>query len=103
MHIKKGDIVKVIAGRDKNQIGTIINIFPKTSKLIVKGVNSKSKHIKPKKEGEKGKIEQHEFPIHSSNVMLYDNDTATISRFRYVLNNDGKKTRKLIKNNKFLD
>ncbi|EGJ28576.1 ribosomal protein L24, bacterial/organelle [Moorena producens 3L] len=73
MHVKKGDTVQVIAGRDKGKIGEILRTLPKISKVVVKGVNVKTKHVKPQQEGEKGQIATFEAPIHSSNVMLYSN------------------------------
>ena len=62
MHVKKGDTVQVITGRDKGKVGEIIAIFPKKSTVIVEGVNRKTKHIKPTQEGESGRIETSEFP-----------------------------------------
>nr|YP_009420334.1 ribosomal protein L24 [Cryptomonas curvata]ASO75822.1 ribosomal protein L24 [Cryptomonas curvata] len=71
MHVKKGDTVKVISGKDKGKIGEIIKILGAKQQVIVKDINVKKKHVKPKKEGEVGRISQFEAPIHSSNVMLY--------------------------------
>lgn len=56
MHVKKGDIVQVIAGSDKAKVGEVLAVFPKTSQVIVKGVNLKTKHVKPRAEGESGKL-----------------------------------------------
>nr|WDA98994.1 ribosomal protein L24 [Sciadococcus taiwanensis] len=103
MHVKKGDIVKVIAGKDKDKIGPIIQILMPKSQVVVKGVNIKTKHLKPQKEGEVGKIKQVEFPIHSSNVMIYSSSAEIASRVRYVINDKGEKVRQLIKNNEFID
>ncbi|NER07747.1 MAG: 50S ribosomal protein L24, partial [Okeania sp. SIO3C4] len=71
MHVKKGDTVQIIAGKDKGKVGEIIQVLPKVSKVVVKDVNVKTKHVKPQQEGESGKIVNIEAPIHSSNVMLY--------------------------------
>lgn len=71
MHVKKGDTVQVITGKDKAKVGEILQVLPKTSQVIVKGVNVKTKHVKPQREGESGQIITLEAPIHSSNVMLY--------------------------------
>lgn len=70
LHVKVGDTVRIISGFSKNQIGEIIRIDQKTGKLIVKGVNFKFKHIKPRTEKEIGEIKQVEAPIHHSNVKL---------------------------------
>jgi len=68
--VKVGDIVRIIAGFNKNEIGEIIKINKKTGKVLVKGINFKFKHIKPNTENEIGEIKQFEAPIHHSNVKL---------------------------------
>ena len=70
IHVKIGDIVRIISGSNKNEIGEIIKINKKTGKVLVKGVNFKFKHIKPNTENEIGEIKQFEAPIHHSNVKL---------------------------------
>jgi len=68
MRIKKGDKVIVITGKDKGKSGVILKAFPKTSQVLVEGVNKKKLHKKPKKSNEKGKIIEQAAPIHVSNV-----------------------------------
>lgn len=70
MHVKTGDIVRIISGFHKNEIGEVIKINRNTGKLILKGINFKFKHIKPTNENEIGEIKQFEAPIHHSNVKL---------------------------------
>lgn len=70
IHVKVGDEVKIISGSYKNSIGEIKNINKKNGKLIVKGINFKFKHIKPRTENDVGEIKQFEAPIHHSNVKL---------------------------------
>lgn len=70
IHVKIGDTITVISGFHKNEIGEVTNINKKTGKIIVKGVNFKFKHIKPRTENEVGEIKQLEAPIHHSNVKL---------------------------------
>ena len=70
MHVKVGDNVTIISGFDKNKSGEVVKIYNNTGKIIVKGINFKFKHIKPKKENEAGEIKQIEAPIHHSNVKL---------------------------------
>jgi len=103
MHVKTGDTVQVIAGNDKGKVGEIVRAFPKLSKVIVRGVNVKTKHIKPRQEGESGRIETLEFPIHSSNVMLYSEKQKVASRICYTFTEDGRKVRKLIKTGEIID
>jgi large subunit ribosomal protein L24 len=66
MHVKKGDVVQVIAGSDKGKVGEILRALPQESTVVVKGVNIRTKHTKPQQEGESGQILTYEAPIHSS-------------------------------------
>ena len=68
MKIKKGDTVEVLSGNDKGKTGEVLEINPKASTVIVKGVNIRKKHVKPKKQGEEGGIIPLECSIHSSKV-----------------------------------
>jgi large subunit ribosomal protein L24 len=92
-HIKQGDTVKILSGKDKGKIGEIVKINKTTNQVIVKEINIKRKHIKPTREGDVGKISQFEGPIHSSNVMLYNKEENIASRVTYKTNEDGKKVR----------
>jgi large subunit ribosomal protein L24 len=103
MHVKKGDTVQVISGRDKGKVGEILQTLPKLSKVVVKGVNVRTKHVKPQQEGEKGQIATFEAPIHSSNVMLYSSKQKVASRVCYTINKDGRKVRMLKKTGEILD
>jgi large subunit ribosomal protein L24 len=97
IHVKKGDTVKIISGRDKGKVGEILKILSPTSQVIVKDINIKKKHIKPKKEGEVGRISQFEAPIHSSKVMLYSIEKKVASRISIQTNLNGTKVRILKK------
>lgn len=68
LHIKKGDTVRVITGKDKGKTGEVLRVFPAQQRVLVDGVNVYTKHIKPKKEGEKGQVVQIPRSIHVSNV-----------------------------------
>lgn len=103
MHVKKGDTVQVIAGRDKAKVGEILDVFPKTSKVLVKGVNVKTKHVKPQQEGESGQIVTQEAPISSSKVMLYSTKQNIASRICYTYTEDGRKVRMLKKTGEIID
>jgi large subunit ribosomal protein L24 len=70
LHVKIGDIVRVISGFHKNETGEIIKINQNTGKVIVKGINFKFKHVKPNTDNEIGEIKQFEAPIHHSNLKL---------------------------------
>jgi large subunit ribosomal protein L24 len=103
MHVKKGDTVQIVAGSDKGKVGEILQTFPKTSKVLVKGVNIRTKHVKPQQEGESGQIVTSEAPIHSSNVMLYSSKQKIVSRVCYTFNADGRKVRMLKKTGEIID
>ena len=69
MHIKKGDTVVVLSGKDKGKKGKVLAVFPKTSKAIVEGVNVATKHQKPRRQGEEGGIIKQEIAINACKLM----------------------------------
>jgi large subunit ribosomal protein L24 len=97
LYIKKGDTIKVISGKDKGKIGEVTQILRHSNQVIIKDINVKKKHIKPKKEGEVGRISQFEAPIHASNVMLYNLEKKVASRISMQLDANGTKIRVLKK------
>lgn len=103
MHVKKGDTVQIISGRDKGKVGEILQVIPKKSQVVVKGVNIRTKHVKPQQEGESGQIVTQEAPIHSSNVMLYSEKQKVASRISYTFTEDGRKVRILKKTGEIID
>jgi len=70
MKIKKGDQVKSILGKDRGKTGKVLRVFPETKKVLVEGLNIVKKHIRPRKEGEKGQRLELPGKINSSNLML---------------------------------
>ena len=82
MKIKKGDTVKVIAGRDKDKEGKVIAVNKKEGTLLVEGVNMITKHAKPSMTNQQGGIIQQEGPIDASNVMYLHKGTATRVGFK---------------------
>lgn len=70
-HVKIGEKVKIISGKEKGKIGLVKKIIKQNNKLIIEGINIGIKHIKPSRPGQNGEIKRIEFPIHSSNVSLY--------------------------------
>ena len=82
MKIKKGDMVKVIAGKDKNKEGKVIAVNRKDNTLLVEGINMITKHTKPSMANQQGGIVHQEGPIHASNVMLMHEGKATRVGFR---------------------
>ena len=90
MKIKKGDTVKVIAGKDNNAEGKVLSVDVKNNKVLVEGVNMITKHAKPSQANPNGGIVQKEAPIDISNVMLVVKGKATRVGFKVE---DGKKVR----------
>ncbi|MBO4900552.1 MAG: 50S ribosomal protein L24 [Lachnospiraceae bacterium] len=88
--IKKGDTVKVIAGKDKDREGKVIAVDPAKGKVIVEGINMITKHEKPSAANASGGIVQKEAPLDISNVMYMHKGKATRVGFDFK---DGKKVR----------
>ena len=82
MKIKKGDLVKVIAGKDKDKEGKVIAVNKSKNTLLVEGVNMITKHTKPSMNNQNGGIIQQEGPIDISNVMYIHKGTATRVGFK---------------------
>ena len=82
MKIKKGDLVKVIAGKDKDKEGKVIAVNTKNNTLLVEGVNMVTKHAKPSMANQQGGIVHQEGPIDVSNVMLMHEGKATRVGFK---------------------
>lgn len=82
LKIKKGDMVKVIAGKDKDKEGKVIAVNQKDSRVIVEGVNMITKHTKPSASNANGGIIHQEAPIHVSNVMYLHKGKATRVGFK---------------------
>ncbi|HHT24003.1 MAG TPA: 50S ribosomal protein L24 [Clostridiaceae bacterium] len=75
LHVKLDDTVYILNGKDAGKTGKVLAVFPKTSQIIVEGVNMQTKHKKARTHLEVGGIIQQEGKIHSSNVMLVCPDT----------------------------
>ncbi len=88
LKIKKGDTVKVIAGKDKDKEGKVLSVDTKNAKVLVEGVNIVSKHAKPSAANQKGGIIQKEAPIDISNVMYLHKGKAT--RIGFKMDGDKK-------------
>ena len=82
MKIKKGETVKVIAGKDANAEGKVLSVDVKNHKVVVEGVNMITKHEKPSQANPNGGIVQKEAPIDISNVMLVVKGKATRVGFK---------------------
>lgn len=95
MHIRKGDIVQVIAGdtRDHGRRGKILSIDRKNERVVVEGINLIKRHTKPSSTNQQGGIIEKEAGIHVSNVMPYCESARRPSKIVMKTNEDGKRVR----------
>lgn len=103
LKIKKGDLVKVIAGEYKGAQGRVLKVFPEEGRIIVEGVNIVKKHVKPSQKYPQGGIIEMEAPIHISNVMLVDPKTGEPTRVGRKRLEDGRIVRYAKKSGEILD
>lgn len=80
LHIKKGDLVKVIAGANKGKEGKVLSVVTDKNQAFIEGVNLVSRHTKPSTTNPQGGIIEKEAPIHLSNLMLIDPKTGVPTR-----------------------
>ena len=90
MKIKKGDTVEVLSGNDKGKKGEVLEVIPKKDKVIVKGVNIRKKHVKPRKQGEEGGIIPVECAIYSSKVNVVCPKCKKAVKVGYIMEKDEK-------------
>jgi large subunit ribosomal protein L24 len=90
MKLKKGDTVVVITGKDKGKQGEVQRVLPRDDKVIVTGVNTATKHAKPRRPNDRAGIIDRDMPIHVSNVAYVHRGKPV--RLGYEVR-DGKKVR----------
>lgn len=83
MKIKKGDKVQIMAGKDRGKQGEVLLVLPVAEKVVVKGANVMKRHVRARREGEKGERIEKEAPIHVSNVMVVCPHTNKPTRVGY--------------------
>ena len=103
MFVKKGDKVRVIAGKDKGVEAEVLTALPKFNKVIVEGVAIVKKHQKPNNENPQGAIVEKEAPIHVSNVLIFDAKAKAGTRVKFKELENGKKVRVSVKTGEVLD
>ena len=91
-HIKTGDTVVIIAGRDKGRTGRVLRVVPKSDRVVVEGINRVLKHVRPSQRNPQGGRIQKDAPIHMSNVMPVDPGTGKGTRIKMEVR-DGQKHR----------
>lgn len=88
MQIKKGDTIKILAGKDRGKTGKVLHVDTKKGKVTVEGCNVAKRHMRPKKQGEKGEIASIPCPIDISNVAIVCGNCKKTARIQYRV--DGK-------------
>ncbi len=93
LKIKKGDKVKILAGKDKGKTGKVLKLTSNGSRVVVEGVNVLKKHIRRRSEAEQGGIREVPSPINISNVALFCGNCNKETRFGVNIAKDKSKTR----------
>lgn len=97
VHVKTGDTVKIISGRDRGKEGKVLAVSPKEGKIIVEKCNMVSKHVKPRRMGEQGGIVKAEAAIYACKVQVVCPRCGKQTRVGHKLLADGKKERICVK------
>ena len=92
MSIRKDDLVVVLSGKDKGKQGKVLEVMPKSGKVVVEKINVVSRHTKPRKQGETGGIVQREAAMYASKVQVVCPKCNKGTRIAHKIEN-GKKTR----------
>ena len=90
VHVKTGDTVVILSGKDRGSKGKVLAVSPKEGKVIIEGLNMVTKHVKPSAANQDGGIVQKEAALDASNVMYVHNGKPTRIGFKFE---DGKKVR----------
>jgi len=93
LHIKKGDMVEIIAGDHKGATGRVLRVIPEKNRVVVQGQNIAKKHVRPSRRNPQGGRINIEQPIHISNVLPLNPKSSKGSRVRYQISEDGSKKR----------
>jgi large subunit ribosomal protein L24 len=100
--IRRGDTVVVISGKEKGKRGEVERVIPAKSRVVVSGVNVRTRHARPSQQNQEG-IYTFDAPIHVSNVMLIDPNSGEPTRVGYRFTDSGEKVRVSKKSGKDLD
>ena len=93
LHIKKGDMVEIIAGDHKGAVGRVLRVIPEKKRVVVQGHNIAKKHVRPSRRNPQGGRANVEQPMHISNVLPVNPKSSKPSRVRYQAGDDGSKKR----------
>ena len=93
LRIRKGDRVKILAGKDRGKTGKVIHVYPKIERALVEGVNMVKKHQRKSQQNPGGAIVHKELPMHISNLSVLDPVSSKSTRIRTLVAEDGSKQR----------
>jgi large subunit ribosomal protein L24 len=93
LHVKKGDMVEIIAGDQKGATGRVLRVIPKKRCVVIQGHNIVKKHVRPSRKNPQGGRINIEQPVHISNVLPVNPKTSKGSKVRYQVEADGSKKR----------
>ncbi len=93
LHVKTGDTVSILSGKDKGKQGKVLEVSPKEGKVIVEGINYVTKHVKPRQMGQQGGIVKCEAPLYVSKVQVVCPHCGKPTRVGHKINADGSKVR----------
>ena len=93
VHVKTGDTVVVLSGKDKGKQGKVLQVSPKEGKVIVEGLNIATKHVKPRRQGEQGGIVEAEAAMYACKVQLVCPKCGKATRIGHKILEDGSKVR----------
>ena len=93
VHVKTGDTVVILSGKDKGKQGKVLQVSPKERKVIVEGLNIATKHVKPRRQGEQGGIVEAEAAMYACKVQLVCPKCGKATRIGHKILEDGSKVR----------
>ncbi len=102
-HVRKGDTVIVVAGKERGKRGRVLRVIPEKNRVVVERINMIKRHQRPTQRVRQGGIIEREGPIHLSNVMLLDPTSGTPTRVGMRALGDGKKVRVARKSGEIID
>ena len=102
-HVRKGDTVMVVAGKERGKRGRVLRVIPEKNRVVVERVNMIKKHQRPTQRIRQGGIIEREGSIHLSNVMLLDPTSGKPTRIGMRALSDGKKARLARKSGELID
>jgi large subunit ribosomal protein L24 len=102
VHVKTGDTVIILSGKDRGKKGKVLAVSPKEGKVIVEGCNMVTKHVKPRKMGAQGGIVKAEGALYACKVQIVDPHTGKPTRVAHKVYEDGTKERISVKSGESL-